>query len=147
MYPNNRSSREILRKLFRSLKPEGHLAIHTTDKEGPGQWDGEWSWANLNEVAFQSLLAYGLQSEAQELALDFSFMVIRTFFNNDQQFFEKFRARDGDISIPENSEIYGNETGFGWTNGTLSVFLNYLNSENKIQELETRLQSEFPEGM
>ncbi len=147
LYPDNSSSRSVLRSLFRSLKPEDHLAIHTTNKEGPGQWDGAWSWANLNEVAFQSLLTYGLLPEAQELAMDYSFMAIRTFFKNDRQFFEKFRAEDGGITIPENSEIYGNETGFGWTNGTLAVFLNYLHSIGKMEELEARLQREFPEGL
>ncbi|MCC7405328.1 MAG: hypothetical protein IT288_13100 [Bdellovibrionales bacterium] len=130
--------RKKLLELLAILKPQGHKGIHTTNKEGPGQWDGEWSWAPFNEIAFQSLVRYGLHKEAGDLALDYLEMTLRNF-QKTGNFYEKQRASDGGLQVPRNSEIYGNETGFGWTNGSSLIFIEYLAKAGRLKELEQRL--------
>ncbi len=139
MYDAASASKTILKNLLNALKPKNHLAVHTTDKEGAGQWDGSWSWAPLNEIAFQSLLKYGLAAEAKKLAFDYSLMVLVTFYKNGNKYFEKFRAEDGSIKLPAGSEIYGNEEGFGWTNGTVAVFLHHLSDWGLLPALEAEI--------
>lgn len=139
----NNQSRNSLLRLFRILKPKTNLAVQATNKDGRGQWDNDWAWANLNEVAFQTLVKFDLEKEAEELASDFSFMVIRTSVENGGIFFEKYNAVTGSIALPEATEIYGNEEGFGWTNGTLAVFLKRLIKTGKIAQLEQRLNQYF----
>ncbi|MCB0387037.1 MAG: hypothetical protein KDD43_16705, partial [Bdellovibrionales bacterium] len=137
-YPKAEGRRK-LRELLGILKPTRHKGVHTTNREGPGQWDGEWTWAPFNEIAFQSCLRYGLKAEAAELALDYLEMTIGTFTKTGH-FYEKQRASNGSTQIPEGSEIYGNEEGFGWTNGTVLVFLEYLAKQGRLSELESRLK-------
>ncbi len=139
VYKDQARAKIILRNLLSHLKPKGHLAIHTTDKEGTGQWDGSWSWAPLNEIAFQSLLNYGLVTEAKRLAYDYSLMVLVSYYKNGQKYFEKYQAKDGSIKLPEDTEIYGNEDGFGWTNGTTAVFLRHLSEWGLLPQLEVDL--------
>lgn len=139
-YPKNQESQNRLKELLAELKPEGHLGVHTTNQPGAGQWDGAWSWAPLNEIAFQSLLKYGLNREATELAFDYSTMVLTSFHKNKNVYFEKYHGKDGSIDLPKDTEIYGNEEGFGWTNGTLAVFLKYLNKEGALPELEKEVR-------
>jgi alpha,alpha-trehalase len=139
-YPHTAQSRDVLRNLLKTLKPGTDLAIHTTNRHEEGQWDGQWSWAPLNEIAFQSLIKYNLIKEARDLAFDYSLMTLTSFYKNNQVFFEKYQAGDGSIILPKNTEIYGNEEGFGWTNGTLSVFLRALSEWGALPQLEAELQ-------
>lgn len=137
---NSAANRQTLTNLMALLKPNDSLALHTTSKEGEGQWDGHWSWANLNEVAFRALKKYGLNKQATDLAMDYSFLVIDKFLGYDKTFFEKYSARGGSLEVPKDSEIYGNEVGFGWTNSVLILFLKDLTQQGFIPELEQRFQ-------
>jgi alpha,alpha-trehalase len=139
-YRKDEVAKKHLLQLLRSLKLRGDLAIRTTEREGKGQWDGAWTWAPLNEIAFQALMKYGLEKEADQLAFDFSLMVITTFYRHDHRFYEKHRVDTNSIEIPKDSEIYGNEEGFGRTNGVLSQFLSHLTKSGRIQELEMAIQ-------
>lgn len=139
-YKKNDEAKTRLLQLLNKLKRQGDLAIRTTDREGKGQWDGAWTWAPLNEIAFQALMKYGLKKEADQLAFDFSVMVITTFYRHEHRFFEKHRVDTNSIEIPKDSEIYGNEEGFGWTNGVLSQFLSHLTQSGRIVELESSIR-------
>lgn len=130
------TSQNQLLGLLKKLKPDGHLGLHTTDRDGNGQWDGSWTWAPLNEMAYQALRKNGLHEEALRLAFDYSLMVISAYHRNGRKFFEKYRGEDGSITLPKGSQIYGNEEGFGWTNATLAVFLKDLKQAGLLDRLE-----------
>lgn len=137
-------AQRILGTLLKTLKPEGHLGIHTTNQEGPGQWDGAWTWAPLVEMSFQGLLKYGMVTQARKVAFDYCLMTVTAFHENGF-FSEKYIGKDGSIKIPEGSEIYGNETGFGWTNGTVALFLRFLAEQGDLPALERAIQKRLAE--
>jgi alpha,alpha-trehalase len=139
-YDHSEASRRILNQLFGILKPKGHLALHTTDTEGDGQWDGAWTWAPLNETAFQSLVKYNMIPEARQLASDYCYMTIVAFYKNNHKFYEKYRAENGSIVLPKSTEIYGNEEGFGWTNATIAEFLRFLSDAGDLPALEQKIK-------
>jgi alpha,alpha-trehalase len=141
IYPHDHLHRQGLHKLFRQLKPKDHFGIHTTNQAGPGQWDGDWTWANLNQTALKALVTYGLHKEATELSVDYCYMVLKNF-QDSGLFFEKYRASNGSTTIPDNSEIYGNEVGFGWTNAVLVEFIEYLTQNQNLHLLIDRLEQE-----
>ena len=139
IYPKTAQYKNVLKNLLQILKPAGHLGIHTTNTPGHGQWDGAWTWAPLTEMAFQGLLKYKLVKEARKVAFDYCLMTITVFHQNNHTFFEKYQSKDGAITLPKETEIYGNETGFGWTNGTVALFLRYLESTGDLPALEAAI--------
>ncbi|MCB0411132.1 MAG: hypothetical protein KDD22_01315, partial [Bdellovibrionales bacterium] len=124
-------AKTFLRQSIKNPDPKRFIGMMTTDHEGTGQWDGSWTWAPLVEMAFQALMKYQMPEHAAWLTVDWCEMVI-VQFELTGVFWEKYWGQDGSIEIPKGSEIYGNEEGFGWTNGTLNVFLKYL-SETKLE--------------
>jgi alpha,alpha-trehalase len=140
VYPKTDLYKQAQRNLFRTLKPHGDLGLHTTNTKGKGQWDGAWTWAPLVDIAFESLLRYGMLPEARELAFDNCLMMITTFYKNNQKFYEKYQSKDGSLTLPKDTEIYGVEEGFGWTNGAVAKQLRYLAEIGALPELEAAIR-------
>ncbi len=143
--PSSSTQAKQLKRLLEHLKPLGYLGLRTTNREGAGQWDGSWTWAPLVETAYQALKRHQLHEEALSLAEDFSLMVLFQYYTNGYKFFEKYWSLDGSIEIPPDSLIYGNEIGFGWTNGVLSLLIHELQRVNRLNHLNERLLQRLPD--
>ena len=101
------------------LRPGG---LVTSTRTTGQQWDAPFGWAPLQLVAFEGLRRYGLEDDADRLAVRFVGTVLRVFADR-HAIFEKYdvERRTADV---ESSLAFGygsNEVGFGWTNGVVRV--------------------------
>lgn len=101
------------------LRPGG---LVTSTRTTGQQWDAPFGWAPLQLVAFEGMRRYGLEADADQLAIRFIGTVLRVFARTGA-IFEKYdverRAADVERSLAFG---YGsNEVGFGWTNGVVRV--------------------------
>ena len=85
------------------------------------QWDAPFGWAPLQLVAVEGLRRYGLDEDADRIALAFLGTVLAQFVEHGA-IFEKYDVvrRASDVAPGVRFGYAANQIGFGWTNG---VFL------------------------
>jgi alpha,alpha-trehalase len=101
------------------LKPGG---LDTSTNTSGQQWDAPFGWAPLELVAAEGLRRYGLDAEADRVALPFLGVVLKEFVARGAVF-EKYDV-ERRASRVEGELRFGyasNELGFGWTNGAFRV--------------------------
>jgi len=105
--------------LPRFLRPGGLVTSERTTGE---QWDAPFGWAPLQLVAFEGLRRYGLDDDANRLAVRFLGTVLRVFVAR-RSVYEKYDVERRTAEV-ERALTFGygsNEVGFGWTNGVVRV--------------------------
>jgi alpha,alpha-trehalase len=100
------------------LRPGGLMTSTNVSGE---QWDAPFGWAPLQLVAVEGLRRYGLDADADRIALAFLGTVLGQFVEHGTMF-EKYdvERRSSDVARGLRFGYLSNEIGFGWTNG---VFL------------------------
>ncbi len=95
--------------------------IMTSTHASGNQWDAPFGWAPLQLIAVEGLRRYGLDHEADRIALEFLGTVLKEFAEH-RSIFEKYdvERRESEVSSGIRFGYASNEIGFGWTNG---VFL------------------------
>lgn len=100
------------------LRPGG---LMTSTRVSGQQWDAPFGWAPLQLVAVEGLRRYGMNADADRIALAFLGTVLKEFAEHGAVF-EKYdvQRRESDVAAGLRFGYLSNEIGFGWTNG---VFL------------------------
>jgi alpha,alpha-trehalase len=100
------------------MQPGG---LMTSTRASGEQWDAPFGWAPLQLVAVEGLRRYGLDAEADRIAIAFMGTVLKEFVEHGAVF-EKYdvKRRESDVAAGLRFGYLSNEIGFGWTNG---VFL------------------------
>lgn len=119
------------------LKEPGGLA--TSTHVSGSQWDAPFGWAPLQLVAAEGLRRYGLNEDANGIALAFMRTVLHAF-NEHGKVFEKYDVRRcvTDVLPALPFGYVSNEIGFGWTNG---VFLELEAGLTQVQRAQLALAS------
>jgi alpha,alpha-trehalase len=94
--------------------------VTSTNRSG-NQWDAPFGWAPLQLAAVEGLRRYGMDRQADDVALAFLGTVLKEHIEHGAVF-EKYdvERRESDVSAGLRFGYGSNEIGFGWTNG---VFL------------------------
>jgi len=98
------------------LRPGGLMTSTTVTGQ---QWDAPFGWAPLQLVAVEGLRRYGLDADADRVALAFLGTVLSEFVARGA-IFEKYDVERRGSRVTTAGLRYGylsNEIGFGWTNG------------------------------
>jgi alpha,alpha-trehalase len=100
------------------MRPGG---LMTSTRASGQQWDAPFGWAPLQLVAVEGLRRYGMDAEADRIALAFLGTVLKEYVEHGAVF-EKYdvERRESDVAAGLRFGYLSNEIGFGWTNG---VFL------------------------
>jgi alpha,alpha-trehalase len=116
---------------------ETAFGIRGTDQKTGCQWDAPFMWAPLVYFTVAGLQRYGFVDDAQRIGRKFIDTVgrVNEAANAD---FEKYNAETGGIRTEGIIEVGYSEnvTGFGWTNGTVSIIRNWLEKDGHIDQLE-----------
>jgi alpha,alpha-trehalase len=120
---------------FRDHLPlfETPFGLRGTDQQTGCQWDAPFMWAPLVYFTVAGLNRYGYKEDARRIAKKFIDTVDRVNQETGANF-EKYNAETGG-NLTENIIDVGyseNVVGFGWTNGTVLVLQNWLQSEETI---------------
>ncbi|KAJ5739518.1 glycoside hydrolase family 37 protein [Penicillium manginii] len=100
------------------------------------QWDYPFGWAPHQIIAWNGLLNYGYQQDAQRLAYKWLFMMTKTFVEFNGVVVEKYDVTRSTDSHKVNAE-YGNQgadfrgvsrEGFGWANSSYLCGLELMNT-------------------
>jgi alpha,alpha-trehalase len=100
--------------------------LDTSNHTSGQQWDSPYGWAPLQLVAVEGLRRYGLDADADRVALAFLGTVLAEFVARGAVF-EKYDVEQRASSVAGLRFGYlSNELGFGWTNGVFRVLENEL---------------------
>jgi alpha,alpha-trehalase len=96
--------------------------LMTSTNVSGGQWDAPFGWAPLQLVAVEGLRRYGLDADAERVALPFLGTVLAQFVASGTVF-EKYdvERRASNVAAELRFGYRSNEIGFGWTNGVFRV--------------------------
>lgn len=102
--------------------------LMTSTQTSGNQWDAPFGWAPLQYIAVEGLRRYGFDAEATEIARRFTQMILNDF-EKCKVLLEKYDVirASGNVADEIHFGYESNEVGFGWTNGVLLKFMNYLN--------------------
>lgn len=118
------ANKEQARKLkdnLKSFQTRYGLAACTKDCEfAYYQWDWPTIWAPLQYICYQGLKNYGYWAEAKKIGAIFVGLVYNNWLRTGK-IWEKYNGEKGDLT--QISERYPNQSGFGWTNAVVEVFI------------------------
>ena len=109
---SDEQGKKVSKVLEREFLRAGGLV--TTLVESGQQWDGPNGWPPLQWVSYISLVNYGEEGLAQEVATRWC-TLCETVFKNTGKMMEKYNVED--ISLSSGGGEYPVQDGFGWSNG------------------------------
>lgn len=114
--------------------------VDKTNQPGPErQWDAPYGWAPHQIMIWEGLKRYGFEAEARQAAFAWLRMLVRAAVEYNGLITEKFNVEKQSHKV--NAE-YGNvgalfeyvpAGGFGWTNTSFLLGLDYLSAEQKAE--------------
>lgn len=112
------ASPEQAAKVMKSLEGlEGKGGLTTSLETSGKQWDAPYGWAPLQLIAVDGMRRYGCDGVADRVSASFLHLV-NDVFAKEGVIMEKYDV----VSGSSHAEVgYGNQEGFGWTNGAFLV--------------------------
>ncbi|HSW47582.1 MAG TPA: trehalase family glycosidase [Candidatus Saccharimonadales bacterium] len=97
----------------------------------PKQWDYPNIWSPLEYLTVIGLLKYGFVHDSKRI-MENSLHAHATLFRKHNTFFEKINGATG---APGTGALYGDQTGFGWTNAIFYRYVDILDSLDKLESI------------
>jgi alpha,alpha-trehalase len=117
----NEKQAHALKENIKIFKTSGGLAACAREHESMDyQWDWPTVWAPLQYLCYRGMEKYGFKKEAEEIAKNFISTVYKNW-NETGKIWEKYNGETGDLT--QISERYPTQSGFGWTNAVVEVFI------------------------
>lgn len=106
---------------LKNFETDGGLAACTFGFESPNnQWDWPTVWAPLQYICYRGMEKYGFREEMEKIAKNFIEIVFKNW-KATGKIWEKYNGTTGDLA--QISERYPTQSGFGWTNAVVEVFI------------------------